>query len=168
MGKKLNEWLNEFVENGADASNVVNWPNEAGGENTFAIIIELENDTMLDCLPNQFSIVEFDSSDEGTEGDTLYSGNVVFISDLNALKLDIPLNQLTIGENHTPCGKKIKLEFEGLMDELGSEGRIEASGSDIYFFWNYGNIVFLEMGNYFYTGIFPSFGRLNADNSPLD
>lgn len=31
MAKDLNKWLDEFVENGADASDVVNWPENAGG-----------------------------------------------------------------------------------------------------------------------------------------
>jgi len=31
MSKTLNKWLDEFVENGADANNVENWPEEAGG-----------------------------------------------------------------------------------------------------------------------------------------
>lgn len=31
MAKQLNEWLNEFVENGADANDVSNWPENAGG-----------------------------------------------------------------------------------------------------------------------------------------
>lgn len=31
MGKKFNEWLDEFVEQGADATDVSNWPQEAGG-----------------------------------------------------------------------------------------------------------------------------------------
>lgn len=31
MAKDLNRWLDEFVENGADASDVVNWPENAGG-----------------------------------------------------------------------------------------------------------------------------------------
>ncbi len=32
MSKKLNEWLDEFVENGADANDVTSWPENAGGE----------------------------------------------------------------------------------------------------------------------------------------
>ena len=31
MSKKLNDWLDEFVENGADASDVTEWPSNAGG-----------------------------------------------------------------------------------------------------------------------------------------
>ncbi len=31
MSKQLNEWLDEFVENGADASDVTAWPENAGG-----------------------------------------------------------------------------------------------------------------------------------------
>lgn len=31
MPKKLNEWLDEFVENGADPSDVTAWPEDAGG-----------------------------------------------------------------------------------------------------------------------------------------
>lgn len=31
MGKKFNEWLDEFVEQGADATDITNWPQEAGG-----------------------------------------------------------------------------------------------------------------------------------------
>ncbi len=31
MSKQLNQWLNEFIENGADATDVVNWPEDAGG-----------------------------------------------------------------------------------------------------------------------------------------
>lgn len=31
MAKDLNKWLDEFVENGADASDVINWPENAGG-----------------------------------------------------------------------------------------------------------------------------------------
>lgn len=31
MSKKLNEWLDEFVENGADPSDVIAWPESAGG-----------------------------------------------------------------------------------------------------------------------------------------
>ncbi len=31
MSKKLNEWLDEFVENGADPSDVTTWPENAGG-----------------------------------------------------------------------------------------------------------------------------------------
>ncbi len=31
MPKQLNEWLNEFVENGADPKKVTEWPEEAGG-----------------------------------------------------------------------------------------------------------------------------------------
>lgn len=33
MSKTLNKWLDEFVENGADANNVANWPENAGGGN---------------------------------------------------------------------------------------------------------------------------------------
>lgn len=32
MAKKLNQWLDEFVSNGADPSNVTNWPENAGGD----------------------------------------------------------------------------------------------------------------------------------------
>lgn len=31
MAKTLNKWLDEFVENGADANNVTDWPENAGG-----------------------------------------------------------------------------------------------------------------------------------------
>ena len=31
MAKTLNKWLDEFVENGADASNITDWPENAGG-----------------------------------------------------------------------------------------------------------------------------------------
>lgn len=31
MAKTLNKWLDEFVENGADANDVTNWPENAGG-----------------------------------------------------------------------------------------------------------------------------------------
>ena len=31
MAKTLNKWLDEFIENGADASDVTNWPENAGG-----------------------------------------------------------------------------------------------------------------------------------------
>jgi len=31
MSKKLSKWLDEFVDNGADASNVAEWPENAGG-----------------------------------------------------------------------------------------------------------------------------------------
>lgn len=31
MSKRLNEWLDEFIENGADPENVTEWPENAGG-----------------------------------------------------------------------------------------------------------------------------------------
>lgn len=34
MSKQLNQWLDEFIENGADATDVTNWPENAGGEKT--------------------------------------------------------------------------------------------------------------------------------------
>ena len=33
MSKQLNQWLDEFIENGADATDVGNWPKNAGGGN---------------------------------------------------------------------------------------------------------------------------------------
>ena len=36
MSKKLQEWLDEFIENGADASDVSNWPENAGGDANYA------------------------------------------------------------------------------------------------------------------------------------
>ena len=40
MAKDLNKWLDEFVENGADANDVVNWPENAGGGGNGEIIID--------------------------------------------------------------------------------------------------------------------------------
>ena len=40
MAKDLNKWLDEFVENGADANDVVNWPENAGGGGSGEIIID--------------------------------------------------------------------------------------------------------------------------------
>lgn len=34
MAKKFNQWLDEFVESGADAKDVTNWPENAGGGTT--------------------------------------------------------------------------------------------------------------------------------------
>lgn len=31
MAKHFGEWLDEFVENGADPNNIVDWPEEASG-----------------------------------------------------------------------------------------------------------------------------------------
>ena len=39
MSKKLNEWLDEFVENGANPSDVTNWPENAGGGDGGEVII---------------------------------------------------------------------------------------------------------------------------------
>ena len=39
MAKKLNQWLDEFVENGADPSDVINWPENAGGGDGGEVII---------------------------------------------------------------------------------------------------------------------------------
>ena len=38
MAKELNKWLDEFVENGADASDVINWPENAGGGGNSVVI----------------------------------------------------------------------------------------------------------------------------------
>lgn len=38
MAKDLNKWLDEFVENGADANDVTNWPENAGGDGGEIII----------------------------------------------------------------------------------------------------------------------------------
>lgn len=35
MAKDLNKWLDEFVENGADANNITEWPEEAGGGTSY-------------------------------------------------------------------------------------------------------------------------------------
>ena len=36
MGKKFNQWLDEFVEQGANPKDVTNWPEEAGGSTVVA------------------------------------------------------------------------------------------------------------------------------------
>lgn len=36
MAKNFNQWLNEFVENGANPKDVTNWPEEAGGSTVVA------------------------------------------------------------------------------------------------------------------------------------
>lgn len=40
MAKKLNQWLDEFIENGADASDVTSWPENAGGGDGGEIVID--------------------------------------------------------------------------------------------------------------------------------
>lgn len=44
MGKNFNQWLDEFVDNGADAKDVTNWPEEAGGGTTVVANPELSGD----------------------------------------------------------------------------------------------------------------------------
>ena len=47
MAKKLNDWLDEFVESGADPKDVTDWPENAGGggntvSRTFKVSADLQ------------------------------------------------------------------------------------------------------------------------------
>ena len=48
MGKELKEWLDEFVDNGANPKDVTNWPEEAGGEAKTTLEITSEDITVED------------------------------------------------------------------------------------------------------------------------
>lgn len=47
MAKEFKKWIDEFVENGANPKNVVNWPEEAGGT------IELQDKTIIPSITTQ-------------------------------------------------------------------------------------------------------------------
>ena len=134
----------------------------SGSSNTFSIMIELEDTRMLNHLPKQFSIVEYNWT-ESEEGETIYTGNASFISSLNALKLDIPTDQIVTVSYGTPSDKMIKLNFEGITEEIGSNEFVTSSGGDIGFCGSDHDIIRFDMRNYFYDGIFPSFARITIE-----
>lgn len=97
MAKKFNQWLDEFVENGADPKDVTNWPKEAGGgqggagspyvltiqdlrditlgahldvEATISLIQELGLDTTL---TNEYEVIGICMSKDGKWMDRVYS-----------------------------------------------------------------------------------------------
>jgi len=131
----------------------------SGSSNTFSIMIELEDTRMLNHLPKQFSIVKY-NWDESEEGETIYTGNASFISNLNALKLDIPTDQIITVSLDTPSDRKIKLNFEGITKEMRSDEFMTSSGDGISFFKPDYDAAIFEMRNYFYDGIFPTFARI--------
>lgn len=52
MAKKLNDWLDEFVENGADATQVADWPENAGGgsaTNTPFVQVNYGDEIVIHC-----------------------------------------------------------------------------------------------------------------------
>ncbi len=63
MSKKLNEWLDEFVENGADPSDVTAWPENAGGGGEEIITIEESGDVSFAINPVELAKIaeQFDS-----------------------------------------------------------------------------------------------------------
>jgi len=64
MAKKLNEWLDEFVENGADASDVTEWPENAGGGGSGDFVGFKEGSTITVNLNTDFFIT-IESLDPG-------------------------------------------------------------------------------------------------------
>jgi len=69
MSKKLNDWLDEFVENGASPNRVTEWPDEAGGGTTVVANPELvgteANLTGLQVGETKYKVPEGGSGDSG-------------------------------------------------------------------------------------------------------
>jgi len=69
MSKKLNQWLDEFVENGADASDVENWPENAGGGDSGEIVVDTSG-TAYKIDPVELArLAGFIGNSEGSIGD---------------------------------------------------------------------------------------------------
>lgn len=47
MSKQFKDWLDEFVENGADADNVTEWPKNSGGSDSGSTAIDMYGDYSL-------------------------------------------------------------------------------------------------------------------------
>lgn len=61
MAKQLNEWLDEFVENGADADRVIDWPKNVTGDGTLPI--EIPSATAISFVSPTLTITPGDYSD---------------------------------------------------------------------------------------------------------
>lgn len=79
MAKQLRDWLNEFVQNGADPNNVTDWPENAGsgGGIDFSPLVAIEagQKLVVDFSKGSYDIVYRNDYDEGT-----YVSNNVYTS----------------------------------------------------------------------------------------
>ena len=94
MSKKLNEWLDEFVENGADASDVTEWPENTGGSGT-------DISPFIMVKANEKVVVDFSQYNYGYGTDGYYNPLVdgyVSTDDYSAGQFGV---FLTVNEEHT-------------------------------------------------------------------
>lgn len=75
MSKKLNEWLDEFVENGADPSDITIWPENTGGGGEI-ITLEGENEKEYTIVVDELLKLIKDATDSRYEiGDIVHSND---------------------------------------------------------------------------------------------
>ncbi len=87
MSKKLNQWLDEFIDNGADASDVTNWPENAGGGDSGEIVVDTSG-TAYKIDPVELARLAGFISGEGSIGDGYaidgsgneHVGSIVYLS----------------------------------------------------------------------------------------
>ena len=100
MGKKFNQWLDEFVNNGANPKDVTNWPEEAGGT------VELQDKTISPTTIRQEIV-----ADENYDGLSKVTVNgVTSAIDKNIVSGNIKKDVSILGVTGTYDGEAIELQ----------------------------------------------------------
>jgi len=130
MAKQLNKWLDEFVENGADPKNVIEWPENAGGGSS--MILEPLHSGQAIKVTIDFSIYTY--TDKGAGWD--------YIADFIPGSVDSTQQRLVIDGSKTDTNNCMKI-YGQAQDESGY----------LFFlttWWDYtslSNEVFVETGS---------------------
>ena len=139
MSKKLNQWLDEFIENGADASDVTNWPENAGGGDSGEIIApdgvasyyKIDVDELLRLVENREEEIEdnsFYSFGDKCERDG--SGNEQVDQCVN-LQKEYNSSDSAIYINGNVVATIARSSFSSWYDFI-NDNRISIEQSDIY------------------------------------
>ena len=128
--KKLSQWLDEFVENGADPAEVEDWPSQGGGG----------------------------SSSEDSTGTYLNDGSVYTLSvDFKALKKYITDNNIDLSAEITENYNKAELMFGLSVSGMEGSDYLDSDVQSIYFGTDSGEILVYcthVTGNPFIVGEF--------------
>ena len=166
MSKKLNEWLDEFVENGADASDVTEWPENAGGGADFSPFVcfkagakikvdfsvgSYKIDTQIGDYPNTITdhYIEYNSGDPVE----FYPGILLVINEARTQIL--ALFQDTGGWNYQTLSNSVVI-YNGpaLSNEISSTSDIDYAWPTVEFTIDnnaIGAIAFIPNSSYLIT-----------------
>lgn len=113
MAKELKDWIDEFVENGANPKDVTNWPEEAGGGSTV-----VANPTLVGDEPDLTGLQVDGAKYKVPQGGGAGSTAITFTPIMGLLDVEAVYNSLPWDENYT---NSITIDINGVMDYLSTK-----------------------------------------------